>query len=481
MLWKNAADYAIRHRLAIRGTPARGIGILPMRTGGTPVPRRVTISRMGSRAENLARLIVERLQGAGHVAYFAGGCVRDRVMGREPKDFDVATSALPEQVLALFPSSRHVGAAFGVVLVRERLRKADRPAGGEIAPEQVEVATFRAEGAYSDGRHPDSVRFTDAREDAARRDFTCNGLFFDPVKMELHDFVGGQADIEKRILRAIGDPRHRFGEDHLRMLRAIRFAAKLDFQIDADTWRAMGDLAANISAISRERIGGELRLMLEHPSRASACALLHTSGLLLHNWPPALWPAPSPDGDCFVAFDFSPLAELPAQTAFVPALVRLHEIVSAAPPDPAIAAEKLRERFALSNQETAEIQWLLAHLGHTLPAAKNRLDHLRVSVLKRLMADPRWPQLLLLHRARPLEPEQVAAEDAVMAKAVAEGVAPEPFITGDVLISLGAAPGPAFKKWLEELYDRQLEKGFPDREAALAAAKRLVERRPERS
>ncbi len=428
---------------------------------------------MISRAENLARSVAERLQQAGHVAYFAGGCVRDHLMGREPKDFDVATSALPEQVLALFPHSRHVGAAFGVILVRGKMpRKAELPPGEPAIPAQVEVATFRAEGAYSDGRHPDSVRFTDAREDAARRDFTCNGLFFDPVKGELHDFVSGQADIREKILRAIGDPRERFGEDHLRMLRAIRFAAKLDFEIAPETWQAMADLAPNIAAISRERIGGELKLILEHSSRRRAMELFEKSGLLSHNWPPALWPASAR------GFSWERIGALPENTAFNPALVRVHQIISAAatnPPDPAAAAEALQERFALSNHESAELLWLLRHLSQTLPAAENRLDRLRTSTLKRLMAGAAWPNLLLLHRARPLDPAQVAAEDAALAKAVAEGVAPEPFVTGDALIALGAAPGRAFKKWLEDLYDRQLEMEFPARESALAVARKLVE------
>jgi len=406
------------------------------------------------------------------VAYFAGGCVRDRVMGREPKDFDVATSALPEQVLGLFPHSRHVGAAFGVVLVREKMPRRTNVAPPEpFTPAQVEVATFRAEGTYTDGRHPDSVRFTDAREDAARRDFTCNGIFFDPTNNELHDFVGGREDIEKRVLRAIGEQQHRFGEDHLRMLRAIRFAAKLQFEIEAGTWQAIRDLAKHITAISRERIGGELRLILEHPSRARAMKLLQESALLTHNWPAELRAAGSPD--------WERLSELPAETPFIPALVRVHEILSAgvSPIEPALAAEKLRERFALSNQETGEFQWLYTHVSRTLPAAHDHLGHLRLSALKRLMADPRWPHLLLLHHTAPLPPEQIRAEDAILVKASSEEVAPEPFVSGDVLKSLGAVPGPHFKKWLEALYDRQLENEFFSRDAALAAARELIKGR----
>ena len=227
-------------------------------------------------SEPLARTIVQTLQRAGHIAYFAGGCVRDRLMQRPPSDFDVATSARPEEVLKLFPRAQHVGAAFGVVLVRDHKF-------------HVEVATFRAEGAYSDGRHPDQVTFTNAQEDAKRRDFTCNGLFFDPIAGELHDFVGGQQDIQNRVLRAIGDAQQRFGEDHLRLLRAVRFAAKLDFDIEKKTWQAMRMLADRIREISRERIGEEVRLILEHPTRLQGLRLLTLVDLIGWIWPPELW------------------------------------------------------------------------------------------------------------------------------------------------------------------------------------------------
>ncbi|MEI8197059.1 MAG: CCA tRNA nucleotidyltransferase, partial [Phycisphaerae bacterium] len=227
-----------------------------------------------------ATTIVRRLQQAGHTAYFAGGCVRDQLLGRTPADFDVATSAHPEQVMTLFGRAQQVGVSFGVVLVRQK-------------HQTVEVATFRTDGQYSDGRRPDNVQFTTAEVDAQRRDFTCNGLFFDPIAHQLHDFVGGQADIQARILRAIGRPEQRFAEDYLRMLRAPRFAAKLGFEIEPVTLQAIRIGAPNIRLISKERIGEELRMMLAHPARVRAAELLVATGLLAQIWPTELLP-PAP-------------------------------------------------------------------------------------------------------------------------------------------------------------------------------------------
>src|SRR5262245_25661116 len=211
---------------------------------------------------DFALQVVRQLQEAGHPALWAGGCVRDEVLGRTPKDYDIATSATPDQVRKLFRRTVAVGASFGVVEVLGPR--------GQGAPLMVQVATFRTDVGYSDGRHPDEVVFASAREDAERRDFTINGMFFDPIKGEFLDFVSGRADLERKVLRAIGDPRVRFREDKLRLLRAVRMATRFDLAIDADTEAAVREMAAQITVVSAERIAEELRQMLVHPRRAQS-------------------------------------------------------------------------------------------------------------------------------------------------------------------------------------------------------------------
>ncbi|HXE52477.1 MAG TPA: CCA tRNA nucleotidyltransferase, partial [Tepidisphaeraceae bacterium] len=208
-----------------------------------------------------ARAVVHRLRKAGHVAYLAGGCVRDLLLGLQPKDYDVATDAPPSRVRDLFSNTQAVGAAFGVILVRHRRS-------------QIEVATFRAESGYQDGRHPSQVRFTTAQEDAQRRDFTINGLFLDPENNQVIDYVGGQDDLKARRIRAIGEPSHRFDEDSLRLLRAVRFSARFDFPIEPVTAAAIITHAAQLKRISPERIADELRLMLTPATRTSAWKIL---------------------------------------------------------------------------------------------------------------------------------------------------------------------------------------------------------------
>lgn len=402
--------------------------------------------------EGLGVRVVRRLQERGYAAYFAGGCVRDWVMGREPKDVDVATSARPEEVAGLFPRSQMVGAAFGVVLVKEK-------------KEQVEVATFRADGTYSDGRHPDAVRFTTAEEDARRRDFTCNGLFFDPVAKVLHDFVGGQKDIEGKVLRAIGEAKARFGEDHLRMLRAVRFAARLGFAIEAGTRAAMEELQGKIAGISRERIGEEVRMMLEHPTRAAAMETLAQFPVMFREV--MGFGAPAGGG-------FAVLANLPGggvkRDVALMALVR--DVVNAAGGSKAEMGglvRGLRGRLMLSNEETEALGWL----AEKWPVVEGWED-LSKAATKRLMADKHWPALEMLWRADPVNGQEVLAFSERVESLREEGVAPAPYVTGEVLIRLGARPGPLFKGWLEALYDRQLEGEFADREAALAAARGVV-------
>lgn len=220
---------------------------------------------------DFALQVTEQLQQAGYEALWAGGCVRDQLLGRPPKDYDVATSARPEQVRELFGKRRtlEIGASFGVITVL-----------GPKKVDPIEVATFRKDSGYSDGRRPDSVEFTDAREDAIRRDFTINGMFFDPVAEKVHDFVGGMEDLDKKIIRAIGNPHERIDEDKLRMLRAVRFASTYEFAVDSETLAAVKQHADEIQLVSNERIGAELRRMLAHSNRAVAARLLRESELL---------------------------------------------------------------------------------------------------------------------------------------------------------------------------------------------------------
>ena len=215
--------------------------------------------------------VTQKLQSAGYTALWAGGCVRDQLVGKAPKDYDVATNATPEQVRELFGKKRTlaIGESFGVITVL-----------GPKSADPIEVATFRRDTGYSDGRRPDAVEFTDAREDAIRRDFTINGMFFDPIKQEVIDYVGGQEDLQRRVVRAIGDPHERIAEDKLRMLRAIRFAAVFDFELHHDTLLAVQQHVQDIKVVSGERIGAELRRMFNHSNRAVAVRLLSQSKLL---------------------------------------------------------------------------------------------------------------------------------------------------------------------------------------------------------
>jgi len=238
--------------------------------------------------EETARNIVARLRDHGHTAYFAGGCVRDLVRGQVPKDFDIATDAKPEQVQVIFKRTYAVGAHFGVIVVLEN-------------DFQFEVATFRSDGVYIDGRRPVEVHFSSAEEDAKRRDFTINGMFFDPVAERVIDYVGGRADVEAKMVRAIGKPEQRFAEDRLRMLRAVRFATVLEYEIDEETWRALSEHASTIVQISAERIRDELVRIFLSPHRLRGFDLLDRSGLLR-----AILPEMEPMKGCLQPEQFHP-------------------------------------------------------------------------------------------------------------------------------------------------------------------------------
>ncbi len=409
-----------------------------------------------------AESVVRRLRARGHVAYFAGGCVRDAQMGRIPSDYDVATDALPDEVASVFSTTRYVGEAFGVVMVREKRV-------------WIEVATFRIEWDYADGRHPGRVEFTDAENDARRRDFTINGLFYDPITDEVIDHVEGCADIEARVIRAIGDPVERFGEDYLRMLRAVRFAARLGFEMEPATQKAVRDLAPHLEKISRERIGMELRAMLTPETRGVAAEWVERLGLDA----PVFHESPK-QGAAMVRSVDSAEASL-ALVLAVWAVGRHVSLPSGASGEVAAGhikklkvlplVRRWRAALALSNDERDALRDLLSGLAEVL-----RWDALAVAQRKRLMARSVWPDLVRLLGAcvRCSRLDWADARIQVeMASLASEGVAPDPLITGDDLLIMGLSPGPAFRRILDAVYDAQLERRITSAEEAIELARSL--------
>ena len=394
-----------------------------------------------------AREVARRIGEAGHAALFAGGCVRDRLIGREPEDYDIATSARPEEVQAIFPKARGVGEAFGVMLVRH---------GGHT----FEVATFRKDGPYKDGRRPTEVTFSDQRDDALRRDFTVNGIFEDPETGEPVDHVDGRRDIAARLIRAIGDPHARIDEDRLRMLRAVRFAARLGFDIEPATGTAIRTHADELKSVSPERVGEEVRKMLAHPARARAAALAEEHLL---------------DGAVFgshIAPGEQPrLSALPADAPWTTALAawmldRLGRGVTYLPRMPLAAVQSIlpgiRARLVLSNHETDAIAALLAVRESMLAGFANQ----PLAARKRLVAAPGFDEALAVLRGEN-EPfaEGIAAEAA---RELPDRRLPTPLVDGNVLVSEGLRPGPEFKVLLDLAMDAQLEGRVTDRDGALA-------------
>jgi poly(A) polymerase len=438
---------------------------------------------------NAALRVVERLRSSGHEAYFAGGCVRDLLLGRAPKDFDVATSATPDVVLAMFDRAFGVGAHFGVVLVQD----ADT---GVV----TEVATFRSEGVYSDGRHPDAVRYTTSpEEDVKRRDFTVNGLLLDPIQIigsldkplalrsAVLDFVGGLRDLESGILRAIGHPEARFEEDHLRMLRGVRFASRFDFKLEQGTRRAMRSLAGKIAAVSRERVRDELTRMLTEGRARRAFELLDETTLLHQVLPEVARmkgveqpPEYHPEGDVWV-HTLGLLAQLEAGCPMTLAWGAMLHDVGKPPtfrraPDRirfdghvdvgvAIAAEICR-RFRFSNEETRQILDLVENHMRFADA-----ERMKSSTLKRFFRLPAFEQHLALHRMDCLAGSgNLDHWHFVRERWLAmpeETVRPQPLITGRELIAAGYLPGPSFKQILHAVEDAQLEGTIATPEEAL--------------
>jgi len=426
--------------------------------------------------EPTARKIVERLQQAGFTAFYAGGCVRDMLRHAQPVDYDIATSARPEQVRALFQRTVAVGAHFGVVCVFE--------SGMEF-----QVATFRADGVYIDGRHPDSVTFSSPQQDAERRDFTVNGMFFDPVRNEVIDYVNGRADLAANILRAIGNPADRFGEDRLRMLRAVRFATTLGYEIEQQTWVALVAQATEIHAVSAERIREELVRIFVSPHRLRGFDLLDASGLMREVLPEisALKgceqpPQFHPEGDVFVHTRIM-IGLLPGQVS-VPLVfsVLFHDIGK--PATYTYSAEEQRIRFSGHDKVGAEmtlaVMERLRFSRDEIDAAVEAVDQhmvfkdvqkMRVSRLKRFMSRPHFSDEMILHKVDCESSHGLLDNyEFLLTKRdefASEPLIPPPLVTGRDLLSLGWKPGPEVGKILEAVQTRQLEGGFASREEAL--------------
>jgi poly(A) polymerase len=439
--------------------------------------------------------IVETLRSRGYEAYLAGGCVRDLVLGREPADYDVATSATPDVVLDMFPRTFAVGAHFGVVLVAPEKENA-----GFV----TEVATFRSDLAYSDGRHPDGVRYTKtAAEDVERRDFTINGLLLDPLRggslldesgrdpkslrNTVLDYVGGLADLDAGIVRAIGRPELRFEEDHLRMLRAVRFAARFRFELEPTTLRAIRSLASRIHAVSRERVRDELTKMLTEGHARRAFELLDSTGLLAEVLPQIAQmkgveqpPQYHPEGDVWT-HTLMLLEQLPLDCSMTLAWgALLHDVGK--PPTFRRAPDRVRfdghveigvamgaeicRRFRFSNEESRQIVALIENHMRFMDA-----QHMRNSTLKRFFRLERFDEHLALHRMDCTAASGNLENWNYMRERYSsmpdEAVRPKPLITGQELIAAGYPPGTQFREMLRAAEDAQLEGEIATTEEAL--------------
>ena len=372
--------------------------------------------------------IIKRLHRNGFQALLAGGCVRDTLLGRRAKDYDVATDARPPEVIRLFKRTLKVGAKFGVVIVL-------------IEGRQVEVATFRTEADYANGRHPGSVAFAGAAEDAGRRDFTINGMFYDPLRKEVIDYVNGRADLKRRIVRTIGAPAERFAEDYLRMLRAIRFSTQLDFAIEPATWSAVRRHAKKITHISGERIAIELEGILAHPNRADGASKLIESGLAETIFPRFA------GGQVRFATDV--LRHLPKRVDFPLALAAFFSGC-----ETQFAVERCR-LLKLSRNQNKHIKSLLAGRGKLLD------EQMSLAELKKILAQPTFWDLYNLQKAiQKAKHETISALISLRKRIKALGdvdLQPKPLLSGHDLIRLGATPGPALGQLAEELYIAQLE------------------------
>jgi len=449
--------------------------------------------------------VIRTLRERGFQAYLCGGCVRDLLLGREPADYDVTTDATPEQVMRIFPQTYAVGAQFGVVLVPIPSEEGEERSGegaateGPAQPqfeglpvnskaEVIEVATFRSDVSYSDGRHPDAVRFSkDPREDVQRRDFTINGLLMDPISGEVLDYVGGRQDLQAGVLRTIGEPTQRFTEDKLRMLRAVRFAARFEYRIDDATFAAIQRMAHEIHQVSRERVRDEVTKMLTEGRARQAFLRLDDSGLLVEVLPEVSAmkgveqpPQYHPEGDVFV-HTLLLLEKLPHPC---PATLAwgglLHDVGK--PPTFRVAPDRIRfdghvevgvkmaeaicRRLKFSNDDTEQV---LALVDHHMRFA--HVAQMKESTLKKFLRMPRFEEHLDLHRMDC----QASHGDLTLydfakqklASIPAEEMRPAPLVNGDDLIAAGYAPGPRFKEILSLVEDGQLEGRLRSKQEAM--------------
>jgi poly(A) polymerase len=464
--------------------------------------------------------IVRELRQRGFQAYFAGGCVRDMLLGLAPTDYDVATDATPSQVMRIFPETYAVGAQFGVVLVPmnspppKEVQPADEnphpsktglggAPGSDAVPHEevtsehpnyVEVATFRNDGTYSDGRHPDQVSYaTDPKEDVQRRDFTINGLLMDPLDgNRVLDFVGGRDDLNAGIIRAIGDPERRFAEDKLRMLRAVRFAARFAYAIEPETSAAIQRLAPGIQQVSRERVRDELTKMLTEGKARQAFELLDRTGLLKEVLPEVdrmhgveQPPQFHPEGDVWI-HTMLLLEKLPPRCSRTLAWgTLLHDVGK--PPTFRVAPDRIRfdghvevgvrmaeqicHRLHFSNEDTRQIAALVSNHMRFADA-----ERMKESTLKRFLRLPKFDEHLELHRMDCLSSHgDLSLYDFVrerLQQTPAEEIRPQPLLTGEDLIALGHEPGPLFREILSAIEDAQLEGTLKSREEALEFVRR---------
>jgi poly(A) polymerase len=434
-----------------------------------------------------AREIVRRLQAAGFAAFWVGGCVRDHLLGRQPGDYDIATSALPADIEKVFKRTLPVGRKFGVLIVID----------GDF---QFQVATFRAEADYADGRHPEQVTFGDARADALRRDFTVNGLFFDPISETLHDWIGGEKDLKARSIRTIGEPAERFGEDHLRLLRAVRFAAQLDFEIEANTMAALRQHAPKIRSVSAERIREELNKLFSPPHASRGLELLKESGLMEE-----VLPELGPTVHCEQSPDYHPegtvfnhlvlmLKNMPAPAdPALPWAILMHDIAkpNTLSRDPetggihfyghervgAEMAQELLERLKFPRKQTeAVVQAVRCHMQF------KDAPQMRKSTLRRLLMRPTFPLELELHRIDCAGSHgQMDVYDFLVSAAKELEQQPEirpPLLNGNDLRELGMEPGPGMGNLLAEVREKQLQDELTSTaEARNYAKQRLAELR----
>jgi poly(A) polymerase len=448
------------------------------------VPTRKTARRPRTKSlRDVAAAIVRRLQAAGFSAFWVGGCVRDYLLGREPEDYDLATSARPEEIEKIFERTIPVGRQFGVIIVVED-------------DHQFQVATFRAEADYQDGRHPEHVSFGDAMADARRRDFTVNGLFFDPIRKELKDWVAGEADLRARIVRTIGSPAERFAEDHLRLLRAVRFAAQLDFEIERETMAELRTHAPKIKIVSAERIRDELIKLFRAPHASRGLELLRESGLLEQVLPEIAAtitceqsPDYHPEGSVFNHLRLM-LERMPRDAdPSLPWAVLFHDVAKpvTASRDPetgsihfyghekigADMAVEILNRLRFPRKQSDDIvQAVRCHMQF-----KDALE-MRKATVRRLLMRPTFPLELELHRLDCLgSHRRLDVYDYLFQQSEELEKQPEirpPLLNGGDLIALGLKPGPAMGALLAEIREKQLQDELKTRAEAKKWAKKRI-------